>query len=100
MKYAPETKWFSGYKCEIAITYIVEGEWCGVVKVPRWHPVRLKSFGDHFVFLVGSTWDVFIEGYLTRLDALTNVDNIASRLRYMQDDWDGLSPYEREYVIR
>jgi len=44
---------------------------------------------------------VFVDGdYSSILGAVSTCWRVAARLRRMQDEWDQLSPYEREYVIR
>ena len=89
--------WYLGYRCGI---YKDEGSlcWYGRVYVPGWHPIRLLGLGDEVVLRCGGEWVVFLGGK-TRPAAVTGVHVAAARLRRMQDDWDRLSPYEREYRI-
>ena len=90
-------RWYFGYRCEVS-----DGEcfWHGSVCVPRCHPVRSVGFDDHLVLLISGEWNVLLDINDTLLGAVTAVHVAASRLRRMQDDWDRLSPYEREYMVR
>ena len=92
-----DIRWYYGYRCKI---YLDKGSlcWYGRVYVPLWHPVRTRGFGDEVVLRCGGEWVVFLSGK-THLGAMTAVHVAASRLRRVQDDWDRLSPYEREYRI-
>lgn len=94
-----ERKQYFGYRCKIA-DHEYDEYWCGVVCVPRWHPVRSVGYGDRLVLLFGGEWNVFINGDYPRLEMLDAVQLTAARLRSMQNGWDRLSPYEREYVVR
>jgi hypothetical protein len=44
-------------------------------------------------------WTVFIDDVTTRHEMLDAVQLTAAKLRSMQNEWDQLSPYEREYRI-
>jgi len=87
-----ETKWVFGYRCEVGRSSIDGNCWVGAVYVPRWHPVRSKGLGDHVVFLIQDDWIVFIDG----TDGFYETSNRCC----MQREWDVLSPYEREYLVR
>jgi len=95
-----EVRWFYGYRCEVSIDIGEDDLWHGTVHVPIWHPVRCSGLDDLLVLCCfRGMWMVCVDGAKTRFDAITGVNITASRLRRMQDDWDRLSPYEREYQI-
>lgn len=92
-----EEIWNFGYRCEILET---ECFWEGAIYVPRWHPVRVGGLDDNLlVLMIGGEWNVFIESVSTHQRALTDTIRAAYMLRVMQDKWDSLSPYEREYLV-
>ena len=94
-----ETRWYYGYQCEVGTEASEWGLWYGQVNVPRCHPVRNDGLDDLLVLACHRCmWTVFLEGK-THLGVMTAVQVAASRLRRMQDEWDRLSPYEREYRI-
>lgn len=89
-------RWFFGYRCEIS--YGSAG-WCGHVFVPRWHPIRAMTFGDSFIFLYHGEWIIPIEGCNSFHETYDNCVGSAGILRHIQDDWDNVGPYEREYKV-
>ena len=91
-----ETRWYFGYKCEV-----IDGlsSWCYVVHVPRSHPVRVVGLGDAFVWLAHDGWIIVEGGFSGWWNALVASQSIAEKLRELQNSWDRLSPYEREYMI-
>ena len=91
-------RWYFGYRCKI---YVDKGSlsWYGRVYAPIWHPVRSFGLGDEVVFRCRDSWVVFFGGK-THRDIMTAVQVAALMLGTMQNDWDRLSPYEREYMIR
>lgn len=101
-----EEIWNFGYRCEVGIG-AVTGELYGVVSVPKWHPIR--SGGAYSftgcripaadILLIRGEWIIYTDFAEDHIMAWTDVMCIAARLRKMQDEWDTLSPYEREYLI-
>ena len=89
--------WFFGYHCDLTLG---EHGWFGVVTAPRSHPIRLECVLDADVFLMGGAWCTLLHGGRTYAEALDDVRDVALRLSTMQKDWDSLSPYEREYLVR
>ena len=93
-------KWLYGYRCDL-IHGAYTHRWYGVVYVPRWHPVRLVGLDDLLVQTVHrGVWSVFTSGCDSRFESLDARVSAAYSLRVMQVEWDRLSPYEREYLIR
>ena len=90
-------QWHFGYKCKVAKGGCL---WYCVVHVPRSHPVRVGGIGDCFVWSAHDGWIVVENGFHDRVSVLDAVQTIAGRLRSLQNSWDRLSPYEREYLIR
>ena len=90
------TRWFFGYQCNISesSSYL----W-GYVYAPRWHPIRSHALDDSFVFLVTGRWIVSVRSENVFCEVSDACQRVASTLRRMQDEWDKLSPYEREYRI-
>lgn len=93
-----ETIWNFGYRCEILRGMC---SWVGIVFAPRWHPVRVAGLDDLLVFMIKGEWNVFTgsKNALSHYEELNEVYGVASKLYVMQDEWDTLSPYEREYLI-
>ena len=93
-----EMKYHFGFQCWICGD---EGSlcWYGRVVVPRWHPVRVRGLDDYVVLMCGDKWVVFLGGDNSFYRTSNACWSVASTLRRMQDDWDRLSPYEREYMI-
>jgi hypothetical protein len=95
-----EIRWYYGYSCKVATEASEWGEWYGLVDVPIYHPVRTKGLDDLIVLkLSRGIWTVFIDDVTTRHEMLDAVQLTAAKLRSMQNEWDQLSPYEREYRI-
>jgi hypothetical protein len=93
-----EVAWLHGCRCSIGIGE--DGMWYGSVLVPRSHPVRNKGLDNLLVMCCyKGMWMVFIDPTESALSARIDVQIVAQRLKHMQDDWDRLSPYEREYRI-
>ena len=92
-----EIRWYFGYRCEV-----IDGScsWYYVVHVPRSHPVRVFGFGGAFVWSANDGWIIVEGGFHDRVGVLDEMQTAAGRLRSLQMEWDRLSPYEREYLIR
>lgn len=88
-------KWFFGYQCDISHDVCGHGH----IFVPRWHPVRVSGFDDRFIFMYRGEWIVPIEECNDFYEMLNQCWQAASNLRELQDEWDQLSPYEREYRV-
>ena len=91
-----ETRWQFGYKCEVVNCMRA---WHYIVYVPSSHPVRVDGLGDLFVFKTYRGWTVVGDDYVDRVGALDAAQMVAAKLRSLQNAWDQLSPYEREYRI-
>lgn len=94
-----KTIWFYEYECNV-VRPPYGGGWYGSVAVPSWHPVRSVGLVARTTLLLGGEWVVFTDGGKTRAQAVNEVWDIAFALRRMQSNWDSLSPYEREYLVR
>ena len=94
-----ETIWFLGYPCTVTNSDSGSG-WFGDVVAPYWHPVRSVGVDDHMMMLINSQWCVFTDGGKSKYQAMLAAHCLALRLSVMQKEWDALSPYEREYLVR
>ena len=95
-----EIKWFFGYRCEIGLSCVVDGGWFGVVRAPVWHPMRSCGLGEFSILKISDEWVVGIGVMCSFYKASNACWCVASTLKRMQDSWDRLSPYEREYLVR
>ncbi len=93
-----KTGWYLGYRYELHEFAEDDACWVGMVYAPMWHPVRF-GLTDLFVVLFCNEWVVPINDVDSFGETLDGVFSVAYALRAMQDEWDRLSPYEREYRI-
>lgn len=97
VKIMDETIWFYGYECRIGTRG--KGVWAGDVSVPMSHPVRSVGLDEYPGLLLDGKWVIFTGAFEPRVEVVSEVCDIALRLRMMQRAWDSLSPYEREYRV-
>jgi len=90
-----EEIWNFGYRGEVSF---IECFWYGTVYAPRWHPIRSKGLVGNPVLMIKGEWTI-VEVFDKRQDAAEWVFKTACLLHVMQETWDSLSPYEREYLI-
>jgi len=90
-----EEIWNFGYRGEVSC---IECFWYGTVYAPRWHPIRSKGLVGHLVLMIKDEWNI-VEVFDARQKALCWLFHTAEILHLMQEKWDSLSPYEREYLV-
>ena len=89
-------KWFFGYRCKLSYD---DAGWYGHITVPRSHPIRCEGFDDCFIFHHHGEWIIPIEERKSFYETSDACYHAAGLLRYMQNRWDQLNPYEREYAV-
>lgn len=97
VKIMKETIWLFGYQCSLG--NIGGDRRAGDVTVPRWHPIRSAELGDCPVLVRCDSCVVYTPGFQLYYATSMEVCDIAFALRCMQQEWDQLTPYEREYRV-
>jgi hypothetical protein len=91
-----EEIWNFGYRGTVKHS---EFGWHGTVCAPRWHPVRAEGRDNLLVLMwTKGEWSIF-KNFDTLRETLYWLWDTAGILKVMQEKWDILSPYEREYRI-
>ena len=90
-----EEIWNFGYRGTISLS---EYYWHGTMYAPRWHPVRVEGMDNLLVLMINGEWSI-LKDFDERNNALYWMWDTAGILKVMQDEWNSLSPCEREYLI-